>query len=76
MNFIEWLLTGAIAVTVLVVGFKIYDDVVSEKITLNKSEWVCSHSEKETHTRPQLVGKVTVMVPYTTDVCQIYERKK
>jgi len=76
MNIIEWLLAAAITALVAVVCIKIYDDAISEKLTLNKAEWVCSLSEKETHLRPQPVGKVNVMVPYEIDVCKLYERKK
>lgn len=76
MDFIGWVLAIAIGLILLALGVGIYDEVVSEKLTLTKAEWACTRSETQTVMYPQLVGKVTVMVPRIENVCQTYERVK
>ena len=49
-------------------GYAIFVEVNSDKIILNKNEWSCSASHKES----SLVGKLIV----TKDVCDNYIRVK
>jgi len=74
MSFIEWLIVSAI---VLILGAVVYggrEEYKSEKITLIKSEFVCSEHKTERKYRPQLIGKVTVQMPYDDEVCTNYKR--
>lgn len=62
----------AIAVVLVWVGVLVFLDVTSEKFTLTKAEWTCTHTEQRR--RLTMIGKV--MVPRNVDVCMIYERIK
>lgn len=70
MHFMEKILLFLIFLILFGVGMVAYKEIISEKITLNKTEWSC------TQTKPQstllLVGKV--LVPTTTQVCSVYTR--
>lgn len=44
--------------------------------TLKKSDFKCTKAHSETLVRPQLVGKITIMVPTVTSVCDEYRRIK
>ncbi len=74
MEVIEYFIIAAIVLILGVVGYDGWKEHKSEKTTLIKSEFVCSEQKTERRYRPQLVGRVTVQMPYDAEVCTNYKR--
>lgn len=70
---------GALICVVLAVlgliGVVVWQESKAPTFELAKADWTCTAEHDETHQRPQLVGKVTIMVPYTVTVCDRWERR-
>lgn len=74
-TLIELLLVVAIVGILVAVIGAVYFDSQRPTIELKKDDWECVKSEPRTHLQPMLVGKVTIMMPMTSDVCVEYRRK-
>lgn len=57
-------------------GFAAYKNVTAETIEINKSEFACTEYENVTGYRTTLVGKVTVVTPYSIEECINYKKIK
>ena len=73
MEVIEYFIIAAIVLILGAVGYGGWKEYKSEKLTLIKSEFVCSEYKTERKYRPQLIGKVTVQMPYDDEVCTNYK---
>ena len=74
MNFIEWCIVGAIVLILGSVFYGGHQEYNSPKIEIKKSDFECTRKETVRRLRPQLVGKITVMIPYDDEVCTNYKR--
>lgn len=70
MNKIEWVCGGLIVIILAVLALIVWQDAKSEKIMLNKSEWICTKTE--TQVNNLIVGKV--ITPQIIQRCVKYEK--
>lgn len=74
----EWVLVALAAAVLGLMGWvlvMLWQESQAPAFELRKDEWSCTAEHTETRYRPQLVGKVTIMVPYTESVCDRWERR-
>jgi hypothetical protein len=48
----------------------------SDSIVLSKTNWTCTNSTNKTHLQPMLVGKVTILMPMSHQVCVEYKKNQ
>lgn len=74
---IGWVFGAVMAVLLAVIGWVIWaawQDSQRPTFELKRDDWACTKSEARTHLQPMLVGKVTTLVPMSTNVCLQYSR--
>lgn len=69
-DVVVWALGGFLAVITVVVGFAVWSEATSEKISITKSEWSCTQTATKTILMP--MGKV--ILPQLRTECVKYER--
>jgi len=70
-SYIEWVAGGLIVIILAFFSVVIWQDAKSEKIALNKSEWICTKTK--TQVNNVIAGKV--IVPQMTEYCVRYEKR-
>lgn len=73
-SMVEFLIVAAIVAILVAIVWAAWKDAHSPVIELKAADWNCTAQREERGMRPQPVGKVTVMVPYTRKVCVRWEK--
>ncbi len=73
-TLIELLIALSIMGILIALGWVMYAEADKETFTLKKDEWTCVETEKYTRYQPMVSGKVTTMMPITSEQCVVYTR--
>ena len=75
-DFFVTVIIVAIVVILGWLGIAYHENVTAETIEIKKSEFTCTEYEHSAGYRTTLVGKVTVVTPYTIKQCINYKKIK
>lgn len=70
----EFVISSAIIILLVYVLYSLWTVHDSPKIELNKSEYTCTDFATVRQTRPQISGKIVIMIPYDVKTCTTYTR--